>query len=289
MKIVVTGGSGRLGQQTIRELLTKGHEVLSLDKVPSPERLCTSWLIDLKRTGSAHEALKGAEVVIHLGAYQAPNMTSDSETFNNNVTTTFNVFQAACDMGVKRVVFASSIAAYGFIYAPQMWAPDFLPFDETHPCRPQDPYGLSKVVGERIADYFVGSSEMTAASLRITGINFDPTFKEFRDLWKNPQPRVRILWTYIDSRDAAIACRLAAEVDIQGHEIFNIAAASSRVPQDTSELLRTYLAIDKMNPNPIILNGGLAPRGNWSCMDVSRAKARLGFNAQHIWERHIGP
>ena len=193
MKVVVTGGSGRLGQHTIRELLAHEHQVLSLDKAPPPERLCSSWQVDLTGAGSAHEALKGVDAVIQLGAFQAPNMTSNAETFNNNVSIAFNVFQAAADMGVKRVVFASSIAAYGFIYAPQMWAPDFLPFDESHPCRPQDPYGLSKVVGERIADYFVGQSDMTAASLRITGINFDPTYEGFREVLeessaKGPHP-----------------------------------------------------------------------------------------------------
>jgi len=281
MKVVVTGGSGRLGHQTIQGLLAQEHQVLSLDKVPPQERLCPSWQVDLTSTGSAHEAFKGADAVVHLGAFQAPNMTSNAETFNTNVSIAFNVFQAASDMGVKRVVFASSIAAYGFIYAPQMWAPDFLPFDETHPCRPQNPYGLSKVVGERIADYFVSQSEMTVASLRITGINFDPTYEGFREVWKNPQPRVRILWTYVDGRDAALACRLAAEVDIQGHEVFNITAPTSRVPEDTHELIRRYL------PDADNIREGVT--GNWSCMDGSRAEERLGFKAQHTWEQYISP
>ncbi len=281
MKVVVTGGSGRLGQHTIRELLAHEHQVLSLDKAPPPERLCPSWQVDLTSVGSAHEALKGVDAVIQLGAFQAPNMTSNAETFNNNVSIAFNVFQAAADMGVKRVVFASSIAAYGFIYAPQMWAPDFLPFDESHPCRPQDPYGLSKVVGERIADYFVGVSDMTAASLRITGINFDPTYEGFREVWRNPQPRVRILWTYVDGRDAAMACRLAAEASIQGHEAFNIAAPTSRAPDDTHELIRRYL------PDADNIRQGLT--GNWSCMDASRAEERMGFRVQHTWEQYVSP
>jgi nucleoside-diphosphate-sugar epimerase len=122
---------------------------------------------------------------------------------------------------------------------------------------------------------------MTVASLRITGINFDPTYEGFREVWKNPQPRVRILWTYVDGRDAALACRLAAEVDIQGHEVFNITAPTSRVPEDTHELIRRYL------PDADNIREGVT--GNWSCMDGSRAEERLGFKAQHTWEQYISP
>src|SRR5882724_10560714 len=50
-KIVVTGGSGRLGQFVIRDLLANGYQVLSLDRVPPREKLCTSWLADLRHSG----------------------------------------------------------------------------------------------------------------------------------------------------------------------------------------------------------------------------------------------
>ncbi len=139
MKVVVTGGSGKLGQYVIREFLDHGYEVLNLDRVPPPEKLCPSWVADLKKSGDLYEALKGSQGVVHLGAYQAPNLASDSETFSNNVTATYNVLKAASDMETKRVVIASSVAAYGFLYALWTWIPDYLPLDESHPCIPQDP------------------------------------------------------------------------------------------------------------------------------------------------------
>lgn len=62
---------------------------------------------------------------------------------------------------------ASSTAAFGFIYAKNLWAPDYLPLDESHPSKPQDSYGLSKVVGEQIADSIATAHEvMTISSLR---------------------------------------------------------------------------------------------------------------------------
>jgi nucleoside-diphosphate-sugar epimerase len=227
-KIVVTGGSGRLGQFVIRELLADRYEVLSLDRVPQREKSCATWIADLRNAGDLFEAANGAYGVVHLGAYQAPNLAPDAETFSNNVTATYNLLRAAADLGVKKVVIASSTAAFGFIYAKNLWAPDYLPLDESHPSKPQDSYGLSKVVGEQIADSIVTAHEvMTISSLRFPGVNFDLSYASFRERWLNPQTRASGLWSYIDARDAAIACRLALEVNFRGHEVFIASAPNN--------------------------------------------------------------
>ncbi len=279
MKVVVTGGSGRLGQYVIDEFLHHGYEVLSLDRVPAPQRLCSSWIADLSKSGDLYEALTGVHGVVHLAAYQAPNLASDCETFNNNVTATFNVLKAASDVRVQRVVVASSVAAFGFVYAPRAWAPNYLPLDESHPCRPQDPYGLSKIFGEQIADYFVTLSDVTVASLRLTGINFDLSYQSFTEQWKNPGARVGTFWSYIDARDAAVACRLGIESEFSGHEIFNIATPTSRMKEPTKNLIQRYL------PEVKSIKEGLT--GNWSGINSSKAETLLGFRAQYVWEKYL--
>ncbi len=279
MKIVVTGGSGRLGQYVVRELLDHGYEVLSLDRVPPPEKLCPSWVADLRKSGDLYEALKGSQGVVHLGAYQAPNLTSDSETFSNNVTATYNVLKAASDMETKCVVIASSVAAYGFLYALRAWIPDYLPLDESHPCRPQDPYGLSKLVGEQIAESFVNLSGIVVSSLRLAGVNFDLTYQSITDRWKDPGAKLGGFWSYIDARDAALACRLGIESDIKGHEVFNIAAPTSRMRESTDDLIRRFL------PGIKTIKEGLT--GNWSGLYSSKAEVLLGFKAQHVWEKYL--
>src|SRR5919198_747647 len=103
-KIVVTGGSGRLGQLVIKDLLAHDYEVLSLDRIAPREKLCPSWIADLRNSGDLYEALKDADGVAHLGAYQAPDLAPDSETFSNNVSATYNVVKAAADLGVNQVV-----------------------------------------------------------------------------------------------------------------------------------------------------------------------------------------
>lgn len=276
-KVVVTGGSGRLGQFVIRELLAHGYQVLSLDRVPPREKLCPSWIADLRNPSDLFEALKEAHGIIHLGAYQAPNLAADAETFGNNVTATYNVLRAAADLGAKKVVVASSTAAFGFIYAKKLWAPNYLPLDENHPSKPQDSYGLSKVVGEQIADSIVTVQKaMTISSLRFTGVNFDLSYESFRDRWRNPATRASGFWTYIDARDAAETCRLALEAKFQGHEVFIASAPLNCMIQPTLELVGKYL-----------------PRGakirkvsgtHWSCVDSAKARRVLGFKPKYAWQ-----
>lgn len=276
-KVVVTGGSGRLGQFVIRELLAHGYQVLSLDRVPPREKLCPSWIADLRSPGDLFEALKEAHGIIHLGAYQAPNLAADAETFGNNVTATYNVLRAAADLGAKKVVVASSTAAFGFIYAKKLWAPNYLPLDENHPSKPQDSYGLSKVVGEQIADSIVTVQKaMTISSLRFTGVNFDLSYESFRDRWRNPATRASGFWTYIDARDAAETCRLALEAKFQGHEVFIASAPLNCMIQPTLELVGKYL--------PRSAKIRKVSGTHWSCVDSAKARRVLGFKPKYAWQ-----
>ena len=281
-KIVVTGGSGRLGQFVIRDLLAHGYQVLSLDRVPPREKLCASWLVDLRRSGDLFEALRGAYGVIHLGAFQAPNLAPDAETLSNNVSSTYNVLRAAADVGVKKIVIASSTAAFGFIYATKLWAPEYLPLDEQHPSTPQDSYGLSKVLGEQIADSIVTvHRDLTISSLRFPGVNFDLSYESFRDRWRNPRTRASGFWTYIDPRDAAATSRLALEANFKGHEVFIASAAKNCMIQPTLELVKKYL------PKGAKLKK--ASGTHWSCVDSSKARRMLGFKPQHLWQSYLKP
>jgi nucleoside-diphosphate-sugar epimerase len=279
-KVVVTGGSGRLGQFVIRDLLANGYQVLSLDRVAPREKLCASWLADLRRSGDLFEALKDAYGIIHLGAYQAPNLAPDAETLSNNVSATYNVLRAATDMGVKKVVIASSTAAFGFIYATKLWAPDYLPLDENHTSKPQDSYGLSKVLGEQIAESIVTlHKDMTISSLRFPGVNFDLSYESFRERWRNPRSRTSGFWTYIDARDAAMTCRLALEAKFKGHEVFITSAPKNCMIQPTLELVKKYL--------PKGAKIKKAAGTHWSCVDSAKARRMLGFKPQHVWQDYL--
>jgi nucleoside-diphosphate-sugar epimerase len=279
-KIVVTGGSGRLGRLVIQELLSHDYQVLCLDRVPAAVNKCPSWIADLRNSGDLYQALIGAYGVVHLGAYQAPGLAPDAEVFSNNVTASYNVLKAAGDLGVKKVVMASSTAAFGFIYALQRVLPEYLPLDEKHPSRPQDPYGLSKLVGEQIADSVaLLHAEMTIGSLRIPGVVFDFSYDSVRQRWKDPGARANTSWAYIDGRDAATACRLAIETEFAGHEVMIVAAPTSSMREPTVELIEKYLGQGIPVKN--------VRAGNWSGVNSAKAEKVLGFKARYGWENFL--
>jgi nucleoside-diphosphate-sugar epimerase len=279
MKVVVTGGSGLLAQSVIAELTQHGHEVLALDQRPHPANYKPSWVVDLSEPGALFEACHSAGGLVHLAAFAAPNKATDCNVFNTNVTITYNALKAAQTMGVGRVVLVSSTAAYGYLYGADDAVPDYLPIDETHPCRPIDSYGLSKVVSERIADSFAAASDLQIVSLRFPGINFDPEFKLLRKRMDDPAARRSGFWAYLDVRDAASACRLALEAVLPGHRVLNVAAPTTSMPEPTEELIRRFL--------PGVID--IRPKGNarWSGVDSSRAERELGFGARYLWESSV--
>lgn len=280
MHVVVTGGSGRLGRVVVRELQTAGHTVLSVDRLSSPE--APARVVDVTRAGDVYQSLLGADGVVHLAAYQQPGLVPDTETFGNNIQATYTLLKAATDLGLRGVVLASSIAAYGYQYASRALVPEYLPLDEQHPCVPEDPYGLSKLLGERLADAFAGLSGASVVSFRFPGINFDPTFASFTERWTSPRGR-RGFWTYVDARDAARACRLALEVAPPGHHVLNAAAPRSSMPEPTDTLIRRHLPA---------FHGPLRPPSgvsHWSALSSERAEQVLGFLAEHVWADYLGP
>ena len=292
MKIVVTGGAGRLGRCVINELLGHGHEVSSLDRVVPAEQFCPSFAVDLREVKGLFSVFAGAEAVVHLaripfpytangfdpasGLWQTPDVAADTERFCHNVTISYNVLVASAEAGVKRIVSGSSLAVYGLYYPASPNAPDYLPVDENHSCVPQDPYGMTKLVGEKLCDSFARKKQIQIASLRFAGIATDEQYPILRQKRKDPLWRgTGALWSYIDVRDAAAACRLAVERDFSGHEAFNICAPQTILKEPTLELVQRYL------PRVKRVKSGL--KGNWCGYDTAKAESRLGFRAARLF------
>jgi len=293
MKVVITGGAGRLGPYLVRELLAHGYEVLSIDAVPQRENICAVLLMDLMDTKGLTTAFQRADAVVHLarkrfpyteGGFDPDNQTwrygdtsGDAERFGHNVSITYNVLTAALEAGVKRIVSGSSLAIYGLYYPTQPLLPDYLPVDENHPLRPQDPYGLSKLVGEDICDALSRKGDVKIASLRFAGIATEIQYPILRARRKEPLCRgIGALWSYIDARDAATACRLAFEANFSGHQAFNICATRTFMNVATEVLAQQYLPEVKLVWPDL--------RGNWSGYDTGKAQRALGFTARYLVE-----
>ena len=292
MRIIVTGGVGRLGQITIKELIDHGHEVVSIDRLPISESVCPGLVIDLLDAQHLASAFEGVDGVVHLArqrfpytsngfepmsrTWKTPDAIGDAATFGYNVGISYNVLAAAFAARVRKLVVGSSLTIYGFYYPSRFFVPDYLPVDEEHPLRPQDPYSLSKLVVERACYAFARKSEMQIASLRFAGICTDLTHRVLLERRKDPLRWTGPLWTYIDVRDAAIACRLAIEASFCGHETFNVCAPNTIMRAPTAELVRTYLPGMKLREDQL--------DGNWSGYDPAKASKLLGFRAGYIFE-----
>jgi len=237
MRVCVTGGSGRAGRAVVSDLLAHGHWVVSVDLVPPSVDLGAAVVLraDLTDYGQAVEVLADVDSVVHLANIPAPELRTPAVTFNANMVMNFNVFRAASQAGLARVVWASSETTLGL---PFDVPPRYAPVDEDHYPVPTTTYALSKVASETIADHIAQWSGIPFIALRFSNILGPTDYQEFPSYWGDATARKWNLWGYIDERDAATACRLALEADISGSASFIIAAADTVMTRPSAELMR---------------------------------------------------
>jgi len=235
MKLLITGGAGKVGQAIVSELLNNpAYEITVLDRTPGPERGPVNYLVgDIQDFGQVMEAMAGAEAVMHLAAIHNPNIAPTTVTYQTNVIGTFNVHHAAFRLGVKRVVSASSNAIVGWSYSGR-FLPDYLPIDEDHPLRPEDVYGLSKEIGETIARSYARKGVETVM-LRPSGVL---TAEELEKIKKDGgrKPTGFFAYSYIDARDLAVAFRLAVERSLPSGTVLFVVADDSTVVEPLCDL-----------------------------------------------------
>ena len=164
--VLVTGALGVVGRAVVPVLRSAGHHVVATDL---PHTACAADVhADLVDAGQADALIgKGAfTAVVHAAAIPAPGNHPPHVVFANNMMVTFNVVEACVQSDVRRLVNISSVGVLGLHYAQRRFLPDYLPIDEEHRLRPQDPYGLSKLFGEQLCDAAVRRSGLRCISLR---------------------------------------------------------------------------------------------------------------------------
>ena len=274
MQILVTGASGRIGRYVVKELVDAGHSVTSVDILASEGGSSRFLRVDLTDAGEVYQALAAAEAeaVVHLGAWANAGVVPDTRTYGDNVRGTFNVFQACEDLGIQRVVSASSAQVYAFAKEP----PVYVPVDEAHLLRPANCYALSKVVGEQTADYFIKRFGMTILSFRFMGIRMPAQLNtEIDELAQDPSKGTSLLWTRTDARDAAIACRLAVEAESVPSGPYNITGVRVALSEPTAALVERHFG-DKTEVRDA-LPGHISP------VSCAKAEVAFGYQPQFVW------
>jgi nucleoside-diphosphate-sugar epimerase len=285
--IVVTGGSGKAGRAVIRDLLAHGYAVMNVDIAPPSESLCHFMKADLTDMGQAVDALRRAagtidrrrsplgeaEGVIHLAGIPAPSLAPDAVTFQNNMMSTYNIFSAATLAGIRRVVWASSETTYGLPFSRT--PPVAAPVTEEHRLAPESGYALAKQLCEVMAGEMHRWNPTTSfVGLRISNI-FEPgDYAAIPSYWADPALRRWNLWSWVDARDVAQACRLSLEVEAIGAEQFTIAAADTLMRTPSRQLMAEAFPDVPVSPD----------LGEFeTLLSIAKARRMLAYAPQHSW------
>lgn len=278
MRVVVTGGSGKIGRAAIAALKAAGHRTINFDLRPSPDG-GRALPVDAADFGQVLGALSGVDTlggppdaVVHLAGIPAPGLAPDQRIFEVNTLSTYNVFSACQRLGVQRIVWASSETILGLPFASP---PDFAPLDETHPDRPEWSYSLTKQLGETMAVAFSRwRAEAAITSLRFSNV-FEPhEYADMAAIQARPAARRFNLWSYVDARDAGEACRLAVETAAPGHEAMIIAAADTLMDRPSADLMAEFYP-------EVPLRGALD--GFQSLLSSNKAGRLIGYAPRFSW------
>jgi nucleoside-diphosphate-sugar epimerase len=173
MKAVVTGGAGFIGSALVRHLLEEGVDsVIAYDNLNSGHAKNLDGLGervqlvegDIRDYDAVVAAFAGADFVFHLAAIPSVprSIKEPIPSHDVNINGSFNVFRAAQESGVKRVVYAASSSAYGDT--------EVLPKVETMQANPRSPYAAQKLMGEYYASVFSSCFGLETVSLRFFNV-----------------------------------------------------------------------------------------------------------------------
>jgi nucleoside-diphosphate-sugar epimerase len=275
-RIVVTGGSGKAGRAVVNDLNERGYQTLNVDLTIPPASWGWALAADLTDLGQTYEALQGADAVVHLAAVPAPEMRPEQETFRNNVLSTYNVFSAAADLNLKKVVWASSETVLGLPFETEL--PDYAPIDEQQTPYPESSYALSKLLGEQMAAQFNRRFGLPFAGLRISNIMEPDEYAKFPTFWDDPTLRKWNLWGYVDGRDVAQAVRLALELDIPGSEQYIVAAADTVMNRSSRGLMEQVFPTVEIRHQ----------LGEFeTLLSIDKAREVLGYEPDYFWRDHL--
>jgi nucleoside-diphosphate-sugar epimerase len=277
MRIVVTGGSGKLGRATVAELLANGHEVWNVDLAPPREAAGRFTRVDLTDFGQVYELFRGIDEgwdsidgLVHLAAIPGPAQAPNAALFDNNIQGSYHVFAAARHAGIRNVVWASSETLLG------------LPFDTPPPyvpVRPETAYALAKALDEEMARHFCRwDPALKMIGLRFSNVMEPADYIRFPSFDDDPRLRKWNLWGYIDARDGAQAVRLALEHDSTGMDVFIIANADTVMSRASADL------VAEVFPG-VALRKALGTHE--TLLSIDKARRVLGYEPRHSWRDEV--
>lgn len=284
--VFVTGGAGFIGMHVVPLLLEKGYKVRIFDNMFRGDRDQVAALgpdvelidQDVRYGGAVHAAMKGCTKVIHMAALAINKSMADPyESMDVNMMGNFNVFAAAADHGVDRIVYCSSASVYG--------DPKKLPMHEDDELDPLTPYCISKRTGEDLLGFFERTKGLSWVALRFfnvygpgqkTQAYYTSVINHFLNRIRNGEPPVidgkgEQSMDFIHVHDIARAVVLSLESE-QANVPVNVGTGIDTSIKDLAEILIDAVGADVepiFNPRDVLVSRRAA--------DTTRAKEVLGF------------
>jgi nucleoside-diphosphate-sugar epimerase len=271
MRILITGNRGFIGSAVQRHFVEEGHQVVGFD---------ISAGFDILDAGAVERAMAGCDAVAHL-AMPFGKDVSDSHVIAAGVEGTWNVLRAAERCGARRVVSYSSVNAMGIFMGEDK--PDFLPLDESHPCRPGRAYGVAKYLGEEACRSFSLRTGIPTVCIRPPGVLSDESVEWIREQrLKDAEFEWTPYWEYgcfIHVDDLARATLCALICPDPGHVSLLVTADDISSATHTSREL-----VDRLLPD-IEWRGGVEYEQNpfRSLADTTLARRVLGWAPRFHW------
>ncbi len=211
MRVLITGGGGNLGRVLAPALKEAGHEPVLMDnrELESPYETVRG---DARDRTEVSGAIRGADVVVHAAALHGIHLDkyAADDFWDLNVAGTRNVYEAAVEHGVGKVLLCSTMAAYGWEFQG-----DPPVVTEDRPLLPSDVYGLSKTLCEEMAAFYARRDGIRTVAYRL-GMFVPESFVQYG---------FRLLKGGVDDRDVAQAFLLGLEDVSISFDAFNIMAA----------------------------------------------------------------
>ena len=285
--VLVTGGRGFVGRSVVRALRRQGHVVVSLDQSGGGEEN-SDVVCDITDAASLRRVFesRGIAGIIHLAAVLPTAAQHDPERATRvNVGGSANLLEMVQRFGVRRMVFGSSLSAYG------TWAPDRV-VSESDRAAPEDLYGVSKLYVEQLGEAYRTCGGLEFVSLRI-GRVVGPAAQSASSAWRSQifellqsdraaeikVPYVgseRILLIHVEDVARTLITLLWAERP--AHPVYNAPCESVVV----ADLKRE---VERLNAHIAVRLGEGQAKGNPRLLDANRFRSEFLFQPVPIFEQ----
>ncbi len=302
-KILVTGGAGYIGAHAVRELIKTGYEVVIIDNLSSGKRenihpgakFVEGDISDYSLLKDIFTSEKIYAVMHFAASIEVEESVREPQKYlQNNTLSTANLLAAMSEFGVNKIIFSSTAAVYG--------NQDIMPIEETAKVQPNNPYGYSKLLAERVIKYYSHFANFQAVIFRYfnaCGCDFDgsiiPTHQSHliplvMEVAAKKRPEIKVYGNdydtsdgtcvrdYVHVLDIARAHTVALEKmeGVENYRIFNIGTGRGfsvlEVIGKAAEVLNKIIPME------------IAPRREGDAVvtiaDNAKIKQELGFELQ---------